>query len=133
MRIVGRLGVALLALFTVPVVDAYPRMTFSQEPNDTPAQAQAVRGEARLVGEVTSSDRDLFRWALDDSETDRLWQIELQGNTAASIEARFTWPAEEAPAQPSGVSQFGAAETEEAAAGETTLLALAVKADQPRR
>ncbi|MFY0990529.1 VWA domain-containing protein [Halomonas sp. C05BenzN] len=133
MRIVGRLGVALLALFTVPGVDAYPRMTFSQEPNDTPAQAQSVRGEARLVGEVAGTDRDLFWWALDDGETDRLWHVELQGNTTAGIETRFTWPAEEAPAQPSGISQFGAAQTEEAVVEETTLLALEVNADQPRR
>ena len=133
MRVSGRLVMVMLALFAVSGAEAYPRMTFSQEPNDTPAQAQSVSGEARLVGEVAGSDRDLFWWALDDNETDRLWRIELQGNTEAGIEASFTWPAEETLAQPSGVTQFGAAAPEEAAAGETRLLSLEVGADRPHQ
>lgn len=128
MRTPVRLAVALLALFTVQHTEAYPRMTFSQEPNDTPAQAQSVRGEARLVGEVSGADRDLFWWALDDNETDRLWRIELQGHTEAGIEAQVTWPVEETPAQPGGVTQFGAAEP---AAEEAHLLALEVSRGQP--
>ncbi|SDL99682.1 von Willebrand factor type A domain-containing protein [Franzmannia pantelleriensis] len=133
MRVAGRAGVALLALVVAQGVDAYPQMTFSQEPNDTPEQAQSVSGEARLVGEVSGDDRDLFWWGLDDNDTDRVWQIELQGDTEAAIKARFSWPAEEEASAPSGVAQFGEAEPEEAAAVETRLLSLEASASQPRQ
>ncbi|WP_176475807.1 vWA domain-containing protein [Halomonas salipaludis] len=133
MRVAGRAGAALLALVVAQGVDAYPQMTFSQEPNDTPEQAQSVSGEARLVGEVSGDDRDLFWWGLDDNHTDRVWQAELQGDTEGAIEARFSWPAEEEASAPSGVAQFGEAEPEEAAAEETRLLSLEASASQPRQ
>ncbi|MBD3894791.1 VWA domain-containing protein [Halomonas sp. ML-15] len=133
MRVAGRVGAALLAVAVAQGVDAYPQMTFSQEPNDTPEQAQSVTGEARLVGEVSGDDSDLFWWALDDNETDRLWQVELQGDTEAAIEAHIAWPAEEETSASSGVAQFGETEPEETAAEETRLLTMEVSADQPRQ
>ncbi|EWH03981.1 hypothetical protein [Halomonas sp. BC04] len=123
----------LLALLMMDGAAAFPRMVFEQEPNDTPEQAQSFRGEARLVGEVSIDDRDMFRWVLDDAETDRLWQLELQGATPNGIEARLFWPAEEETPASSGVAQFGEAEPEETAAEEALLLAMAVSADQPRQ
>ena len=133
MQVAGRVGAALLALLVAQGVDAYPQVTFSQEPNDTPEQAQSVTAEARLVGDVSGDDIDLFWWSLDDNETDRLWQVELQGDTEAAIEVHFTWPAEETAAVSSGVAQFGEAEPEETAAEEVRLMTMGVSADQPRQ
>ena len=52
----GRAGVGLLVLFMIQAMAqgalAYPRMIFEREPNDAPDQAQSLRGEAQLVGEV---------------------------------------------------------------------------------
>ncbi|APX92067.1 hypothetical protein BWR19_03440 [Halomonas sp. 1513] len=127
------MGAALLALVVAQGVDAYPQVTFSQEPNDTPEQAQSVSAEARLVGEVSGDDTDLFWWALDDNQTDRLWQVELQGDTEAAIEVHFTWPAEEQAPASSGVAEFGEAQPEETAAEETRLMTMDVSADQPRQ
>ncbi|MBZ0329884.1 VWA domain-containing protein [Halomonas sp. ANAO-440] len=132
MKKIAATTTCLLALLMVDGTEAFPRMVFEEEPNDTPEQAQSFRGEARLVGEVSSDDRDMFRWVLDDAETDRLWQLELQGDSPDGIEARFFWPAVEEP-EPSGVAEFGAAEPEESADETTELLSLGISADQPRR
>ncbi|WP_181872852.1 VWA domain-containing protein [Billgrantia montanilacus] len=112
----------LLTLLLAGSAAAFPGMVFEQEPNDTLEQALSFRGEARLVGEVSGYDRDLFRWALDDAETDRLWHLELQGDGA--LDAELFWPGEEA-AGGSGVATFGAEPTTDASA-ERTLLTLSV-------
>jgi Mg-chelatase subunit ChlD len=130
----GALSLALLAgaaSLSQPA-NAYPRMVFSQPPNDTLEHAQRFRGAARLVGEMAEGDVDKFLWAVDDNETDRLWRVDLQVDTSAGIEVQFSWPAEEA-SEPSGVAQFGEAEPEEAVAEPTRLMALDVSADQPRQ
>lgn len=103
--------VLLLFVFNVMVeVHAgYPRVLFEREPNDTLDQAASVRGEARLAGEVSGDDVDLFWWVLDDGETDRLWHLELQG--AGDVSAELLWPAEEheEPDTGAGFGTFGAA------------------------
>ncbi|EWH03984.1 hypothetical protein [Halomonas sp. BC04] len=76
------------------------------------------------MGEVSGDDRDLFRWALDDAETDRLWHIELQGDGEGELDAELFWPGEEEGGT-SGVSTFGAEPATEAD-GDTSLLTLSV-------
>lgn len=121
----------LLTLLLAGTAAAFPRMVFEQEPNDTPEQARSFHGEARLVGEVAGADRDLFRWTLDDSETDRLWHLELQGDGKGELEAELFWPVEEEAQADAGVSTFGAAPEPESGseavrAEEASLLKLSV-------
>jgi len=129
----GKFLVFTCLLFVVHAAFAFPTLVFEREPNDTLEQAQTFRGEARLVGEVLGEDQDLFWWALDDSETDRLWHFELQGEGA--VAAELVWPAEsEAPdADSSGTTTFGVAPTAEPeavpdaeVAGDQSLLTLAL-------
>jgi len=119
----------LLTLLLAGSAEAFPRMVFEQEPNDTPEQAQPFRGEARLLGEVSGEDRDLFRWALDDAETDRLWHLELQGDGEGDIDAELFWPGKEE--STSGVAMFGAEPPTEAS-DNTSLLTLSVAARNDR-
>ncbi|WP_433924326.1 vWA domain-containing protein [Vreelandella sp. 21] len=97
----------LLAVIWPARASAYPQMVFVQTPNDTVEQAQPFRGEARLVGEVYGDNRDLFRWSLDDAETDRLWHLELQGDGESELDAELFWPGEKV-GSTSGVATFGA-------------------------
>ena len=127
-------------LFVVSAAFAFPTLVFEREPNDTLQQAQTFRGEARLVGEVLGADQDLFWWALDDGETDRLWHLELQGEGAVEVE--LVWPAEaeEPDAESSGMTTFGEAPTAEPkavpgaeVAGDQSLLTLALSPGDGRQ
>jgi len=104
-------AVFLLFVFhgMVDVHAGYPRVLFEREPNNTPDEAQSFRGQARLIGSVADSDPAYFLWALDDAESDRLWTLELTGETDSHILAELFWPAESAE---SAVMQFGAAPAE---------------------
>ncbi|GHE20748.1 vWA domain-containing protein [Halomonas urumqiensis] len=132
MRLVAIPACLLSALLVFEQVQAFPRMMFSQEPDDSVEQAPSFRGEARLVGEVSGDDRDHFAWQLDDAETDRLWTFELQGDGEGELQVEFLWPGE-AP-ETSGVTTFGA-EPETQASEDVSLLRLAVSpgVDQARR
>jgi len=124
MRISFALLLATFLLFSFDAESSYPRVLFDREPNDTPEQAQRFRGEAQLVGDVSSHDVDMYWWAVDDRESDRLWTVELIGESDHDIQVRFFWPAEEE--EPGGtVQQFGTpSEVENSAAGATRLLDL---------
>lgn len=116
----SRFAVAILAIMSVVISQpghGYPRVLFESEPNDTPEQAQTFRGEARVVGSASGADVDMFWWAIDDTESDRLWTLELIGPSEGAIRADLSWPAEET----TGVMEFGA---EPAETSETQLLAL---------
>lgn len=115
--------IVLLAMAWSGSAIAYPQMVFEQEPDDTVEQAQSLRGEARLVGEVSGDDRDHFAWRLDEAEAGRLWQFELQGDGEGTFQAEFLWPGEVSAS--AGVTTFGA-EPESAASEEVSLLMLAV-------
>lgn len=114
-----------LALLWPAMATAYPQMVFEQEPDDSVEQAQSVRGEARLVGEVSSDDRDHFVWRLDEAEADRLWHLELQGDGVSELDAELFWPGESAEEGGSGVTTFGAEPAAEAG-DNTSLLTLSV-------
>lgn len=105
---IARASIVCLAALLATGAWAYPRVLMEREPNDTPEQAQSFRGEARLIGQVSADDRDLFWWALDDADADHLWNVELlQDESATGIRATFTWPAEDAE-EAAGVMEFGA-------------------------
>ncbi len=118
--------VLLLFVFNVMVeVHAgYPRVLFEREPNNTADEAQSVRGQARLVGEVAANDPAYFWWALDDAETDRDWMLELEGE--GDIRLTLSRPAE---TESAAVTEFGAAPA--AAPESTPLLKMQTSADQP--
>ncbi len=99
---------------------AFPRTLFEAEPNDTPTQAQSFRGEARVVGDLTSRDVDHFWWVFDDEESVRFWTVELRADRPDSgIRLRLSWPGE----PESAVFEFGA---EPVGGRETALLDLAI-------
>jgi len=118
--------VLLLFVFNVMVeVHAgYPRVLFEREPNNTADEAQSVRGQARLVGEVAANDPAYFWWALDDAETDRDWNLELEGD--GDVRLILSRPAE---TEESAVAEFGAAPAAEPES--SPLLEMKTSADQP--
>ena len=120
-------GVLLLALAESGF--GYPRTLFEREPNDTADQAQSFRGQARLIGELPPGDVDKFLWVLDDAESDRLWTLELTGETDSEILAELLWPAEELEA---AVMEFGA-QPDETEGEETELVALEITSRRPSR
>lgn len=115
---------------------AYPRMIFSQSPNDTLERAQRFRGAARLVGEVSEGGVDKYLWAVDDAEADRLWRLELQMQGESPLTATFSLPPVEAQEEPvTGVATFGEAQQgaaeDEAAAEPQPLLSLEAPPRRP--
>lgn len=119
--------VALVALMETGF--AYPRTLFEREPNDTVDQAQSFRGQARLIGELPPGDTDMFLWVLDDTDSDRLWTLELTGDTDSEILAVLLWPAEEVEA---AVMEFGA-QPSQTQGEETELVALEITSRRPSR
>ncbi len=107
----------------------YPRTLFEREPNDTLDQAQSFRGQARLIGELPPGDTDNFLWVLDDTDSDRLWTLELTGETDSEILAELLWPAEEIEA---AVMEFGA-QPDETKGEETGLAELEITSRRPSR
>ncbi len=107
----------------------YPRTLFEREPNDTVDQAQSFRGQARLIGELPPGDIDHFLWVLDDAESDRLWTLELTGETDSEILAELLWPAEEVE---SAVMEFGV-QADETRGEETGLVAVEITSRRPSR
>ncbi|TVS08571.1 MAG: hypothetical protein EA417_22535, partial [Gammaproteobacteria bacterium] len=78
MRMSRTLRVALL-LWPVLLSAQSSRVVVEREPNNQPAQATPVRGEATLVGELYEDDQDFFLWSVEDAAAARLWTIELEG------------------------------------------------------
>ena len=71
----GLLALALPA--TVALAD--PTFLVEAEPNDQPAQAQSVSGEAVISGELLGKDQDGFRWSVSDEEATTPWTLTLEG------------------------------------------------------
>ncbi|OOG22324.1 hypothetical protein B1C78_15215 [Thioalkalivibrio denitrificans] len=108
-----RLSAVFGLLLPVGVALAYPQVIFEQEPNDTLETAQSFRGAALLLGEVGNGDRDKYLWAVDDTESDHLWRLELQSSTEDDVTAVLGEPGDGG-GEPAGVAEFGAAPEPEA-------------------
>ena len=91
MKIAAWASALLASLVAADMAQAYPRVLFESEPNDRPEQAQSFRGEMRLVGEVRGQDVDMFWWALDDTESDRFWTLELTSMNHSALRAELTF------------------------------------------
>src|SRR5690606_35999851 len=58
---------------------ADPSFVVDAEPNDQPAQAQRVAGEAMISGELPGEDQDGYRWTVSDEAATTPWSISLEG------------------------------------------------------
>jgi len=108
---------------------ASPRAVFDREPNDRAEDADQFRGEAVLIGTLSADDVDMYRWSVDDAESDRLWTLELTGETDSEVRAELVRPAEP-DAEPAAVQQFGA-EASDGAAEERVLFAIEIASRRP--
>jgi len=52
---------------------------YESEPNNTPAEANAVSGEVTLYGSMVKGDQDGFIWTVSDDDARKLWTFELHG------------------------------------------------------
>jgi len=65
-------------MLTVRCVYAEPGF-YESEPNNTPAEANAVAGEVTLYGAMVKGDQDGFMWTVSDDDARKLWTFELHG------------------------------------------------------
>jgi hypothetical protein len=52
---------------------------YETEPNNTPAEANAVSGAVTLFGALSGSDQDGFKWLVSDVDASKRWTLELKG------------------------------------------------------
>lgn len=60
---------------------AAPPLLFAAQDNRTPETAESVRGPARLMGSVSSTDQDAWWWLTPDEQAEHFWNIELRART----------------------------------------------------
>lgn len=73
----GFRSLACLCLLSVPVAQA--TSTFESEPNNTPAQANAIAGATIVLGTMNEGDQDGFMWTVSDVDAQKRWVFELHG------------------------------------------------------
>ena len=64
---------------------------YETEPNNTPAEANAVTGEVTLYGSMVKGDQDGFMWTVSDDDARKLWTFELHGIPGALTIAAVVW------------------------------------------
>jgi len=78
-------GIRLLAAVTVVAgcILAGPAAAqlavYETEPNDTPDSAEAIRGQARIIGTMPPGDQDGYLWTVSDVDALKRWNLKLQG------------------------------------------------------
>jgi len=55
------------------------RAVIESEPNDTPADAMRLAGEALIMGAIGSKDQDAYLWTVSDVDALKRWTFELHG------------------------------------------------------
>ncbi len=73
------LVISLLAVLYVQTAWAFSPTLYEKEPNDTPAEATPVSGEAVLAGMLSKGDQDAFMWRIDDTDSQYSWNMDLAG------------------------------------------------------
>ncbi len=53
--------------------------SYESEPNNTPAEANAISGEVTVLGTMNDSDQDGFMWTVSDEDAQKRWVFELHG------------------------------------------------------
>ncbi|HMB39082.1 MAG TPA: VWA domain-containing protein [Wenzhouxiangellaceae bacterium] len=106
--------VSLASLLLLEIATASPRAVFDREPNDSGDDSERFRGQAVLIGTLSGDDVDVYRWSVDDAESDRLWTLELTGETDSEVRAELVRPSE-TEAEPAAIQQFGAESSVEVA------------------
>ncbi len=72
------LAVGALSGWQAPDVQAQAAY-YEVEPNDTPAQANAISGEGTVMGSMMNGDQDGFMWTVSDNDARKRWTFELHG------------------------------------------------------
>ncbi|MEX2498961.1 MAG: VWA domain-containing protein [Wenzhouxiangellaceae bacterium] len=124
-----RVTLLLASLLFLGPAAASPRAVFDREPNNTPDAAERFRGEAVLIGTLSADDVDVYQWSIDDAESDRLWTLELTGETDSEVRAELIRPAENE-AEPASVQQFGA-ESSDQVSQDVVLFELEIASRRP--
>ncbi|HSM69473.1 MAG TPA: hypothetical protein VK830_07145, partial [Xanthomonadales bacterium] len=52
---------------------------YESEPNNTPAEANPIRGEVLVSGSMQKGDQDGYMWTVSDNDARKRWTFELQG------------------------------------------------------
>lgn len=76
-RLAWRLS-ALVVLLPLAGLQAQPAH-YESEPNDTPAQANAIGGAVTVFGTMDKGDQDGFVWTVSDDDARKRWTFELRG------------------------------------------------------
>lgn len=70
----------LLVLPLLPLSGPYAQPAhYESEPNDTPAQANAIGGAVTVFGSMDQGDQDGFIWTVSDDDARKRWTFELRG------------------------------------------------------
>lgn len=73
-------AIATLFLLMLAARSAFPDSAFYEsEPNNTPAESNAVTGEVKLYGTMLSGDQDGYLWTVTDDDARKRWNFELYG------------------------------------------------------
>lgn len=79
-RWLTRVGLVVLAALVLPSAAARSQPSiYELEPNDTPAEANPLSGEAVLLGTMNDEDQDGFLWTVSDEDAQKRWILELHG------------------------------------------------------
>ncbi|MGD8679109.1 MAG: peptidoglycan-binding protein [Lysobacterales bacterium] len=68
-------GVCCATAAAAPPQEAY----YESEPNNTPAEANAISGAVEIYGAMPGSDQDGFIWTVSDNDARKRWTFELAG------------------------------------------------------
>ena len=69
----------LFATWLLMPLFASATSNYESEPNNTPAEANAVSGAATILGTMSGSDQDAFMWTVSDEDAQKQWVFELHG------------------------------------------------------
>jgi hypothetical protein len=78
----------LAAVWTLSAQASFPRMLFADGSHDVPERAQVFQGSMRVFGALESTPH-FYLWQVDDADSDRLWNLELQSDTDGLIRAEI--------------------------------------------
>lgn len=54
-------------------------LSYEQEPNNKPTQANAIKANTTLLGSMQNNDQDAFLWDVKDTDVDYTWTVSLDG------------------------------------------------------
>jgi hypothetical protein len=79
LQAVRRAAAAVLSFLLSATALAGDSAFYESEPNNTPADANAISGEINLYGTMPRGDQDGFLWTVTDDDARKRWDFELHG------------------------------------------------------